>query len=174
MMLQFTPVFCTGCKTRKNAYIQPEVHAANMPEQKQDIEQLLRQGRAVRIYPRGYSMYPMFVPGRDEAVISPLDGMQPRRGDVVLYRREKSILVLHRIWKISPDGIYMVGDNQTEMEGPLHPQQLRGILTSFVRRGREVSVHHPVYLLYSRLWLMLRPFRHKIARVIHFFRQNAA
>ena len=41
-------------------------------EKKMDIEQLLAQGHSVRIYPQGYSMYPMLVPGRDEAVIGPL------------------------------------------------------------------------------------------------------
>ena len=142
-------------------------------KQKQDIEKLLLQGRAVRIYPQGYSMYPMFVSGRDEAVIRPLGGKRLKRGDVVLYRREGSILVLHRIWKVSSDGIYLVGDNQTEIEGPLPRQQMRGVLTSFVRNGTEISVRHPVYLFYSRLWLLLRPFRQKIASAVHFFRQNS-
>lgn len=140
--------------------------ANHISNQKQDIEHLLRQGRSVRIHPQGYSMYPMFVPDRDEAVISPIGKIQPKRGDVVLYRREGSILVLHRIWKVTSAGIYLVGDNQTELEGPLDPRQLRGILTSFIRKGREVSVHHPIYLLCSRLWLILRPFRHKIAMLL--------
>ena len=137
---------------------------------KQDIEQLLRQGDSVRIFPKGYSMYPMFVPDRDEAVIRPLtDTTRLRRADVVLYRREESILVLHRICKVTADGIYLVGDRQTQIEGPLHPGQMRGILTSFVRKGREISVCHPAYILYSRLWLILRPFRHHVGKIVHFF-----
>lgn len=140
--------------------------------QKQDIEKLLYAGNAVRIFPQGYSMYPMFVPGRDEAVIRPLAGRRFRRGDVVLYRREGSILVLHRIWNVRPEGVYFVGDNQTQIEGPLHPQQIRGILTSFVRSGREISVRHPLYLIYSHLWLLFRPFRQKISKFIHFFNKN--
>lgn len=141
-------------------------------EKKMDIEQLLEQGHSVRIYPQGYSMYPMLVPGRDEAVIGPLpQGRVPRRGDVVLYRRtgSRGILVLHRIWKAVPEGVYLVGDNQTDIEGPLRPEQLRGILTSFIYKGREVSVRHPVYVFYSLVWLLVRPFRQKIASVIHFF-----
>lgn len=34
-----------------------------------DIEQLLKDGSAIRLKPQGYSMYPLFHPGRDEAVI---------------------------------------------------------------------------------------------------------
>ena len=141
-----------------------------------DIEQLLSTGHAIQIHPRGYSMYPLFVPGRDEAIISPLPPTgtsRLKRGDIVLYRRAGSILVLHRIFKITKSGIYLVGDNQTEVEGPLAHSQVRGILTSFIRKGREVSVHHPLYVLYSHVWLLFRPFRHKIADFIHFFRQKA-
>lgn len=144
------------------------------PEGWLDIEQLLSDGNTIRIKPQGYSMYPLFVPGRDEAVISPL--LHPpvglKRGDVVLYRRQGSILVLHRIWKINHKGIYLVGDNQTEVEGPLPASQMRGILTSFVRKGQEVSVRQPVYMMYSKVWLRLRPFRHKIAKILNSMKKS--
>lgn len=139
-----------------------------------DIEQLLSDGNTIRIKPQGYSMYPLFVPGRDEAVISPLPHppVRLKRGDVVLYRRQGSILVLHRIWKINRKGIFLVGDNQTEVEGPLPGSQMRGILTSFVWKGKEVSVHQPVYVMYSIVWLRLRPFRHKIAKIINLMKKS--
>ena len=75
-------------------------------------------------------MYPLFVPGRDEACIERTDFSSLKRGDVILYRRDKSILVLHRIWKITGNSFYMVGDNQTEIEGPLRADQVRGKLTA--------------------------------------------
>ena len=34
-----------------------------------DLEQLLKDGNIIRIHPQGYSMYPLFLPGRDEALI---------------------------------------------------------------------------------------------------------
>ena len=40
-------------------------------------------------------MYPLFVPGRDQAVVAPVDAEQLKREDVVLYRRDESILILH-------------------------------------------------------------------------------
>lgn len=94
-----------------------------------DIEQLLADGKTIKIKPQGYSMYPLFVPGRDEACIERTDFSSLKRGDVILYRRDKSILVLHRIWKITDNSLYMVGDNQTEIEGPLRADQVRGKLT---------------------------------------------
>lgn len=124
-----------------------------------DIEALLAEGKSIRIHPQGYSMYPLFVPGRDEAVIAPVGERRLKRGDVVLYRREGSILVLHRIWKRREDSFYMVGDNQSEVEGPLKKEQIRGILCQVIRRGKSFSVKNPFYRLPAAVWLFLRPFR---------------
>ena len=124
-----------------------------------DIEQLLAEGKTIKIKPQGYSMYPLFVPGRDEACIEHTDFSSLKRGDVILYRRDKSILVLHRIWKITDNSLYMVGDNQTEIEGPLRADQVRGKLTGFVRNGKFVDVKNPIYHFLSGLWLFLRPLR---------------
>lgn len=137
-----------------------------MSEQRVDIEKLLAEGSSIRIKPQGYSMYPLFVPGRDEAVISPADPKGLKRGDVVLYRRVGSILVLHRIWKRRGDDFYMVGDNQKEIEGPLSAAQMKGLLTGVVRRGHFFSVRHPLYRLFSLLWLRLRPFRPFLSKAV--------
>ena len=126
---------------------------------KQDIEDLLLQGRAVQFKPQGYSMYPLFIPGRDQAVVVPVDLGRLKRGDVVLYRRDESILVLHRIWKRRGDQFYLVGDNQKEIEGPLRQDQMRGILVEIIRNGKQFSVENPIYRILSTLWLRLRPLR---------------
>ena len=73
--------------------------------------------KLIRIKPQDYSMYPLFIPGRDEALIQQASVTDCRRNDVVLYRRDQSILVLHRINKITEEGFFMVGDNQWEIEG---------------------------------------------------------
>lgn len=130
-----------------------------MVQEKVDIERLLAQGQQVQIRPQGYSMYPMFVPGRDEAILQKADPATLKRGDVVLYRRENGILVLHRICKKKKNAFYMVGDNQREIEGPLKAEQMKGLLIGFIRNGKHRSVKNPVYLLASGLWLCLRPVR---------------
>lgn len=141
--------------------------------QKPDIEQLLSQGLTVQLRPQGYSMYPLFTPGRDEAIIAPLaDASRLRRGDVVLYRRDGGILVLHRICKVDKTGFYLVGDNQTALEGPLRAEQMRGVLVAFIRRGREIPVDHPLYKIASRLWLFLRPVRRCIAVPVAWFKRT--
>lgn len=139
-------------------------------EAKAGIERLLRDGNTVQTVINGYSMYPMLVPGRDSVIVAPLGERQLKRGDVVLYRRDGSILVLHRIWRIRQEGIYMVGDNQTQIEGPLRPEQMRGILIGFIRKEKHISTCSIFYRLYAAAWLRMRPIRHKAAVVVHFIK----
>ncbi len=136
-----------------------------------NIEQLLRDGNTIKLKPQGYSMYPLFYPGRDEAIIEPVDPSDLRRGDVALYRRRQSILVLHRIWKIREQKFYMVGDNQSEIEGPLDPDQFLGRLCGFVRNGHTISVKNPLYRILSSLWLRMLPVRPVVYRTTRRLRQ---
>ncbi len=141
-----------------------------MQEERQDIEQLLQEGKNICISPRGYSMYPLLVPGRDKVVIEPVCTEKLRRGDVVLYRRDpevtEGILVLHRIWKRRREGFYLVGDNQKETEGPLRTEQMKGILVGLYRKGKYIPVTNPVYRAYSAVWLWLRPVRPVISKAV--------
>lgn len=140
-----------------------------MENQQQNIEQLLIEGKNIQIKPQGYSMYPVLVPGRDEAIVEPVGERKLRRGDVVLYRRmsleEKGILVLHRIWKVSGNEYYMVGDNQKEIEGPLQAEQMKGVMAGLIRKGKYISCENPWYRLLTEGWLLLRPFRPGISKV---------
>lgn len=138
---------------------------------KENIEQILADGRTVQIEPHGWSMYPLLVPGRDQAIIAPAEPEKMRRGDVVLYRREQGILVLHRIWKVTPEGFYMVGDNQSKVEGPLRPCQIKGRLTAVIRNGREILMQNPLSIFLARFWLLLRPVRGPLSAVAHRLRQ---
>ena len=150
-------------------------HTTSQTSYPMDIEKLLRDGHPVRLKPQGFSMYPLFISGRDEAVIAPCDPASLHRGDVALYRRDNSILVLHRIWKVREDGFYMVGDNQTEIEGPLRPDQIRGKLIACNRNGLDFSTNNLLYRLLSGIWLFCRPLRplaHKIADLLLRFRRK--
>lgn len=118
-------------------------------------------------------MYPLLIPGRDEALIQQTASTDCRRNDVVLYRRDRSILVLHRIDKITEEGFFMVGDNQWEIEGPLRSDQIIGKLVAFVRNGREISAQNPFYRFLSSVWLLMLPVRPFCFRLTAFFAGSA-
>lgn len=132
-----------------------------------DIEKLLSEGNNVKIKPQGWSMYPLIVYGRDKVIIEPPVAKRYKRGEVVLYRRETGILVLHRIYKTDSEGYYMVGDNQTEIEGPIKHAQIKGQMAAVVRKERVIPVSSPCYKIYSNLWLILRPVRPLISKIVH-------
>ena len=133
--------------------------------QEQNIEKILDSGMAVKIKPQGYSMYPVIVPGRDAVIVQKEEPAKLRRGDVVLYRRDGSILVIHRICRINEKGFYMVGDNQTEIEGPLRPDQIKGKMVALIRNGRETDVRSLRYRLPCSIWLVMRPVRRPVSLV---------
>lgn len=142
----------------------------DLENDKVNIEELLKEGHTIQLKPKGYSMYPLFVPGRDEAVIAPVnEKVRLKRGDVVLYRREGSLLIMHRIWKCKKYGdekFYLVGDNEHWIEGPLPRGQIKGILVGVVRKGKYFSVKQPLYRLFSGIWLALRPFRPILSKIV--------
>lgn len=131
--------------------------------QEQNIEEILDSGMAVQIKPQGYSMYPVIVPGRDEAVVQKADPGKLKRGDVALYRRDGSILVIHRIYRKNEKGFYMVGDNQTEIEGPLRPDQIKGKMITLIKNGREIDVNSLIYRIPCSIWLFMRPIRRPVS-----------
>ena len=111
-------------------------------QNKKKIEEILiKNQNSVQLHPIGYSMYPLIVPDRDEVIISPLK-KKIRRGDVLLFRRKSGKLVLHRVIKVKESKLYFVGDNQTEIEGPIDLSQVLGIMSSFIHKKTKYSISH--------------------------------
>ena len=136
-------------------------------QNKKKIEEILiKYQNSVQLHPIGYSMYPLIVPDRDEVIISPLK-KKIRRGDVLLFRRKSGKLVLHRVIKVKESKLYFVGDNQTEIEGPIDPSQVLGIMSSFIHKKNKYSVSNPLYFLSWQIWLILLPLRKPISLFIH-------
>ena len=131
------------------------------------IEEVLSEQKSVQIYPQGYSMYPLFIPGKDQAVISPLGNKHIRRGDVLLYRRKTGKLVLHRVVKVKGSKLFFVGDNQTDIEGPLSITQVYGYMSAFYKGKIKYSVKNPLYILSWQTWLILLPVRKPLSEFIH-------
>ena len=134
-------------------------------DNKVNIEEFLSNGKAIRISPSGYSMYPLLVPSRDYAIIEPYRG-GAGRCDVALFRRPGSILVLHRIYKKTKNGYYFVGDNQHEVEGPIDESYIKGIMVGVERKGHMLSCNSVFYRITYHIWLLFLPIRKPIKQMI--------
>ena len=111
---------------------------------------LARDGRLVYTSV-GTSMLPMLRPKRDILIIERPKGPL-QRYDVPLYRRDSGKTILHRIVKVRPEGYVLCGDNQRRREPGVTDRQIIGVLTAFVRDGREIRVTDRGYRLYVRVW----------------------
>lgn len=119
----------------------------------------------------GVSMQPMLRQGRDVVVIKPAGG-RLRKYDVALYRRTSGKYVLHRVVRVLPDGYIIRGDNCFADETDITDREIIGVMTGFVRKGRERTVSAPFYRLYARLWVDLYPLRRFVHLCKGFFTEG--
>ncbi len=114
------------------------------------IQERLAQGGTVQFTPRGTSMLPMLLGGRDQVVLAPVRD-RLRKYDLPLYRRENGQYVLHRIVKAG-ETYTCIGDNQFVYESGLRQDQMLAVVTEFVRKGKTYSVTQLRYRIYCRVW----------------------
>lgn len=119
---------------------------------------------------KGTSMLPLLREGKDLFVIEKKSSQRCRRGDVVLFRRGKDY-VLHRIVAVRNDDYVILGDNCITYERGIIDNDILGIMTAFVRNGREYSVNNLCYRIYSFIWLNTSAIRILIKKGIHYVRK---
>ena len=75
-----------------------------------------------------------------------------RKYDAILYRRDNGRYVLHRILAVCPDSYVLRGDNCLRKEYGIREDQVLGVLTDVIRKGKKMDVNSPSYRLAVRLW----------------------
>ena len=107
----------------------------------------------------GVSMLPLLHQGKDLFTVKRKGAERCKAGDVVLYRRPPNHYVLHRIIKVLPDGYVILGDNSIAKEYGIQDKDILGVMTSFVRNGKEHKVEEKGYRLYSFVWMHTKEMR---------------
>lgn len=123
------------------------------------IREKLDAGGEVRLLASGRSMMPLFRDGKDTVILAAADKKRLKKYDMILYRRDNGQYVLHRIVGRSGgrDGAAVCytlrGDAQYAAEPGVREDQVIARAARFTRGGREYSCEHPVFRLYSVLWV---------------------
>lgn len=115
------------------------------------IREVLASGGEFRLYPHGISMLPLLRQGRDSVSLRQVDS-PIRKGDILFYQRPDGSFVLHRVRAVKPDGLTMIGDNQTLPERGVSPDWVIGRVTRIFRDDKEVICDGLRYSLYRKLW----------------------
>ena len=122
------------------------------------FEEFLAQNGTLTYTNKGTSMEPLLQQGRDLFTVRKKGPERCRAGDVVLFRRGDSY-VLHRVVEVLPDSYVCLGDNSVYPERGVTDGDILGVLTGFVRNGKEHSVTEPGYRAYSAMVLGTRGLR---------------
>lgn len=126
------------------------------------IEEVLSTGGDFRLYPKGTSMLPLLVQGKDSVVLKRRADSSVRRKEIAFYRRNNGQFVLHRVMRIEADGTYtMCGDNQLVMERGIHPQQLIGYVSEIYKEEKQRKLTSLRYRIYVFFWTCM-PYRKAI------------
>ena len=110
---------------------------------------------------KGTSMLPLFVEGRDKVCIYSYKPETPlKRGDIILYKRESGLYVLHRIMAIKGEGYVLCGDNHTTLEYDVKPSQILGVAKGYYKYDKYIDFNKSVkYKLYKNTFGRFRVFR---------------
>lgn len=142
------------CKSR---ILDPDVLSKSLPT-------LLEQGGTFPLGITGSSMTPFLVHGRDTVYLSRVSGSL-KKGDMILYRRDNGMLVLHRIARVEDGGYTLVGDAQTELEPGIRLDQVLALVTSVCRKGKHLGRDSFCWTFFEKIWIRMIPARPMIMAV---------
>jgi ribosomal protein S18 acetylase RimI-like enzyme len=108
------------------------------PGQLELLRGMLERGVSLRMTARGFSMTP-FIRDNDVLTIAPLNGREPRLGEVLAFTLPDSgRLAVHRLIARKEDGWLMRGDNSSQPDGIIPGGNVLGIVTHIERGSRSV------------------------------------
>lgn len=129
------------------------------------LRSLVEEGHDVSMLVTGSSMSPFLIHCRDTIYFGKPDrGL--KKGDMVFYQRENGDFVMHRICKIDKTGLYLLGDAQTIIEGPIGRNQIFALVKKVRRKGKWLEPDDMVWKLFSIIWLRLIPLRPFLIKMI--------
>ena len=123
---------------------------------------ILQTVGVVLSFTKGVSMRPLIRQGTHYVAVVPLEG-EPQVDDLLLFeqcRPAGTACVLHRLIAVEGDTYITRGDNCLGCER-IRREDIIGRVSHIYRVGQQegMSVSHPAYLRYVRLWTALWPLR---------------
>lgn len=128
----------------------------------EEYRQLLREGaESLPLVISGNSMSPFLIHGRDMVYLSALN-RPPRRGDALLYQRRNGSYVFHRVYRVTDEGLTMVGDAQTFLEREIREDQIIAVMTAATRKGKNILPGSFWWIFFEKIWIRMLPLRRSV------------
>lgn len=103
------------------------------------IKQLLDEGKTVYIRVRGDSMRP-FLHTDDLVLLAPASTEKLEIGKIVLANTADKKTVLHRIYRMSYNRIYLMGDRNIQQQEMVSENDILGVATHILNREKHQKV----------------------------------
>ncbi len=113
------------------------------------IVEVLESGGEFELYPRGTSMLPLIVQGRDSVTLVKPNG-RLLEDDIAFYKRKGGSFILHRVMSVEKDSYTMCGDNQLVLERGITDAQIIGVVSSLFVKGKKINVADKRYKSYVK------------------------
>ena len=141
------------------------IREVNIHEYLPVLIDIINTGKDVNLLISGSSMSPFLCHHRDTIIIS-----KPKepffKGEMVFYQRSNGQYVMHRIHHIDKNGhLFIVGDAQTEIEGPVLPEQVFGVVHKAIRKDKLIQKGDFWWDFFEKVWIRIvfaRPYVNKL------------
>ncbi len=131
----------------------------------QEAVRLVQDGVSVTFPVKGRSMLPFIFGGRESVILQKPGSLQ--RGQVVLAQVSPGRYVVHRIIKVEPDRITLMGDGNIRGTESCTPSNVLAIATHVVdEKGKRRTLESKGQMFKARVWYLIRPMRRIILAVL--------
>lgn len=131
----------------------------------QETVRLVQDGVSVTFPVKGRSMLPFIFGGRESVILQKPGSLQ--RGQVVLAQVGPDRYVVHRIIKIEPDRITLMGDGNICGTESCTPSNVLAIATHVVdEKGKRRTLESKGQMFKAKVWYVIRPLRRIILAVL--------
>ena len=131
----------------------------------QEAVRLVQDGVSVTFPVKGRSMLPFIFGGRESVILQKPGSLQ--RGQVVLAQVGPDRYIVHRIIKLEPDRITLMGDGNICGTESCTPSNVLAIATHVVdEKGKRRTLESKGQMFKARVWFRIRPLRRIILAVL--------
>ena len=122
-----------------------------------EVRKMIAEGHSVTIKVKGVSMLPFIVGNRDSVRLVKPSHLRER--DIALAEIDEGHYVLHRIKRIEPTRITLMGDGNLRGLEFCRPKDIAGKVEEIYRNGKSVNPWSAKEQHRVSLWLALTPIR---------------
>ncbi|MBO4442379.1 MAG: S24/S26 family peptidase [Bacteroidaceae bacterium] len=131
----------------------------------QEAVRLVQDGVSVTFPVKGRSMLPFIVGGSESVILQKPGSLQ--RGQVALAQVGPDRYVVHRIIKVEPDRITLMGDGNIRGTESCTPSNVLARATHVVNaKGERRTLDSKGQMFKARVWYWIRPLRRIILAVL--------